>query len=240
MPHATSDRVVCVVQMLRTVASVCDTVITHPNVMNGASLYWPMDNVLYTEGFALDMFAAGEWGLLPVRTGGHRIGLLLDSGMDDDLVTRHLHAADAARATLGINVCGYVKTERPVNVTIAVAPSGASYGTIEDVESLLAAAHRLVDEAKCTAIAVVCRFPEDKSEEDVEMTKQYVSGGGMDPVGGAEAVISHLLTHELRIPVAHAPATDVSSTPDPNVSPKAAAEELGFTFLPCVLAYLHR
>jgi hypothetical protein len=31
-------------------ASVCDTLITHPNVMNGASLYAPQDNILYTEG----------------------------------------------------------------------------------------------------------------------------------------------------------------------------------------------
>lgn len=27
---------------------------------------------------------------------------------------------------------------------------------------------------------------------------------------------------------------------DADVSPKAAAEEIGYTFLPCVLAYLHR
>ena len=54
----------------RAIASVVDTLITHPNVMNGASLYWPMSNALYTEGYALDQFAEGAWGLLPVRTGG--------------------------------------------------------------------------------------------------------------------------------------------------------------------------
>ena len=84
----------------RAMASVVDTLITHPNVLNGASMYWPMDNVLYTEGYALDKFAAGEWGLLPVRHGGHRIGLLLDRSLSDDLITRHLQVADAARATL--------------------------------------------------------------------------------------------------------------------------------------------
>jgi len=227
-------------QVARTMASVCDTLITHPNVVNGAMMYWPMENVLYTEGYALDMFGAGEWGLLPVQTGGHRIGLLLDRAMSDDLITRHLQVADAARATLGINVCDYIVTERPVNVSVAVAPSGASYGTIEDVDTLVDAASRLVEEARCTAIAVVCRFPEDETEEEAELTKQYVSGGGMDPVGGAEAIISHLLTQKFRIPVAHAPANDVAASPDKDVAPKAAAEELGFTFLPCVLAYLHR
>ena len=41
-------------------AGVADVLITHPNVLNGASLYWPMPNVLYVEGYGLDMFAAGE------------------------------------------------------------------------------------------------------------------------------------------------------------------------------------
>jgi hypothetical protein len=84
----------------RVMASVVDTLITHPNVMNGASLYWPIPNALYTEGYALDMFAEGKWGLLPLHNGGHRIGLLLDKGMSQDLITRHIQAADAARATL--------------------------------------------------------------------------------------------------------------------------------------------
>lgn len=30
-------------------------------------LYWPMPNTLYVEGFALDRFAEGAWGLQPVH-----------------------------------------------------------------------------------------------------------------------------------------------------------------------------
>jgi|GEM_PF-6102987 len=37
----------------RAIASIADNVITHPNVLNGASLYWSMPNVLYTEGMPL-------------------------------------------------------------------------------------------------------------------------------------------------------------------------------------------
>lgn len=36
-------------------------------VLNGAMLYWPMDNTLYVEGYALDRFAEGAWGLQPVH-----------------------------------------------------------------------------------------------------------------------------------------------------------------------------
>ena len=43
----------------RAFTAVCDRVITHPNVMNGAMLSWNGDpKLLYTEGLALDELAA--------------------------------------------------------------------------------------------------------------------------------------------------------------------------------------
>ncbi|MGK7958364.1 MAG: DUF3326 domain-containing protein, partial [Crocosphaera sp.] len=56
---------------------------------------------------------------------------------------------------------------------------------------------------------------------------------------GAEAVISHLIVRQFRIPCAHAPALEPLPV-DESVSPRAAAEELGYTFLPCVLVGLTR
>ena len=55
------------VPVVRAIAQVADRVITHPNVLNGAQLYWPLDNVLYVEGYGLDHFAAGHWALAPVH-----------------------------------------------------------------------------------------------------------------------------------------------------------------------------
>ena len=56
-------------------------------------------------------------------------------------------------------------------------------------------------------------------------------------VAGAEAVISHLVTRVFGVPCAHAPAC-APDPPSASVAPRAAAEELGHTFLPCVLANL--
>ncbi|CAM9742685.1 unnamed protein product, partial [Discosporangium mesarthrocarpum] len=75
----------------------------------------------------------------------------------------------------------------------------------------------------------------------------YREGQGVDAVGGAEAIISHVMTQarstgstiELGVPCAHAPALPPIDV-DEGVSPRACAEELGYTFLPCVLANLHR
>lgn len=263
----------------RLLAAVCDRLITHPNVMNGAMLYAEIPNVLYVEGYALDEFAADRLGLLPVTKKGHKIGLLVDAAIEEDLRIRHLQVADAFRATLGIDVSACVITSQPVGVEIALSASGASWGTLNNIQTLKEAAGVLLQQG-CTAIAVVVRFPEDESEEEKGAFEKYRKGGGVDCIAGitmphkkssslvyavdalyigAEAIISHVITKQYLVPCAHAPAfapfdagniyikvpfglqrrSDTSSV-DVDVSPKSCSEELGYTFLPCVLKYLHR
>jgi len=218
----------------RAIAQVADRLITHPNVLNGAQLYWPLSNALYVEGYALDQFAAGRWGLRPVHQ--NRVGLVLDQAIEPELRQRHLQAADATRATLGLSLTDYVVTDAPLGVTLQTAASGATWGTIQNPDSLLRAVDKLITQAGAEAIAVVVRFPDDGSSEALQ---QYRQGQGVDPLAGAEAVISHLVVRTFRVPCAHAPA--LSPLPlDPTLSPKSAAEELGHTFLPCVLVGLSR
>ena len=218
----------------RTLAQVTDHLITHPNVMNGAQMYWPIENAYYVEGYGLDQFAAGSWSLRPVHQ--NPIGLVIDKGVEDALRWRHLQAADAARATLGLDVRAHVTTDMPLGVTLKTSESGASWGTLENPGSLLRAAERLISEAGVRAIAIVARFPDDIESTELE---SYRQGQGVDPLAGAEAVISHLVVRTFQIPCAHAPA--LSPLPlDPTISPRSAAEELGHTFLPCVLAGLSR
>jgi hypothetical protein len=203
-------------------------------VLNGAQLYWPIPNAFYVEGYALDKFASGCWGLKPVHQ--NRIGLILDAAIESDLQVRHLQAVDAARATLGINISDYVVTDGPLGVELGMANSGASWGTIANLDSLLRAAEVLIEKAGVNAIAVVARFPDDT---DSPQLQQYRQGKGVDPLAGAEAVISHLIVKTFKIPCAHAPAL-VPLPLDPQISPRSAAEEIGYTFLPCVLAGLSK
>ena len=217
----------------KTLSQVCSCLITHPNVLNGASLYWNLPNTFYVEGYGLDKFAASCWGLRPVHQ--NRIGLLFDQGIEPELRLRHLQAADAARATLGLSLTDYVITDAPLNVDIRKAASGASWGTIGNPDSLLRAASVLIDKAGAEAIAVVARFPDNIDEEG----QNYRYGKGVDPIAGAEAVISHLVVRTFQIPCAHSPAL-LPLPVDPDLSPRSAAEELGYTFLPCVLVGLSR
>ncbi len=218
----------------RAIAAIADNVITHPNVLNGASLYWSMPNVWYTEGYAIDRMAKGDWGLRPVRS--NRIGVILDRGIEPDLELRHRQAIAAAQATLGLNITDVLVTDQPLGVELRSGDSGATWGTIANLDSLLRAAEKLIKVAQVQAIAVVARFPDDS---DSEALQNYRQGQGVDALAGAESIISHAIVREFAIPCAHAPALQPLPL-DPSVSPRAAAEELGYTFLPCVLVGLSR
>lgn len=143
--------------------------------------------------------------------------------------------ADAARATLGLDINACVVTSRPVGVTVAMSQSGASWGSLAaGGEDTLIEAARKLKEMGSTAIAglmqylfsivklltfinypveVVCRFPEDGDAKEqgldtASLFKQYQQGEGVDAIAGAEALISHVISKELGIPCAHAPAFD--------------------------------
>ncbi len=217
----------------RLLAAASGCLITHPNVMNGAALYWSNPRIHYVEGSSLDRFAAGELRLQPVRQ--QRVGLLLDAGIEPELRQRHLQVADGCRATLGLNIGPVVTTDVPLEVSLSLGASGVSWGQLRRPDALLRAGEQL-KAAGATAIAVVARFPDDPESEALAAYRQ---GSGVDALAGAEAVISHLLSRELGLPCAHAPALCPLSL-DLDLDPRAAGEELGFTFLPCVLVGLSR
>ena len=217
----------------RLLAAAAGCLITHPNVMNAASLYWSDPRIHYVEGLALDRFAAGSLALRPVRS--QRVGLLLDGGLEDDLRLRHLQVADGCCASLGLDIGPMVTTDVPLDVTLERGPSGSSWGRVGRVDALLRSGEKL-KQAGATAIAVVARFPDDPGSDALEAYRQ---GSGVVALAGAEAVISHLLTDHLGLPCAHAPAMGTLPL-NPDLDPRAAGEELGFTFLACVLVGLSR
>ena len=213
--------------MARALAAAVDCLVTHPNVLNGASCFWPIPNALYVEGFALEQWCRGVWHLRPVRQ--NRVGVLLDAGLEPDLRLYHQYAIQAARATLGLAVGDPVITTKPLGIRISHAPSGASQGTVDYPDVLLQGAREVIA-AGYQAVAVVGRFPDDLD------FSSYDQAQGVDPLAGVEAILSHLVVRELAVPCAHAPALRLGD-PQP-VHDRAAAESVGLTFLPSVLAGL--
>ena len=203
----------------RLLAAASGCLITHPNVLNAAALYWPDPRLHYVEGWSLNRFACGDLALAPVAS--QRLGVLLDAAIEDPLQLRHRQVVDACRASLGLNIGPVLVTEQPLGVQLQTGPSGASWGVLERPNVLLDTAERLIV-AGASAIAVVTRFPDQPGSAELEAYRQ---GSGVDGLAGAEAVISHLLSRQLGIPCAHAPAL-APLPPDRRVDPRAAAEEL--------------
>tara|TARA_Y100000589_G_scaffold288413_1_gene289803 strand:- start:8751 stop:9806 length:1056 start_codon:yes stop_codon:yes gene_type:complete len=209
-------------------ASASGCLVTHPNVMNGGSLSEKDERIFYVEGFHLDQFAKGKIGLQ--RVNQQKIGIIFDSSIDKEILERHLQVVDACIATLGINIESYVVTDEPLGVVINNQDSGISGGIIKNPATLISAGEKLLKKG-ITAIAIVANFPDQSNIQEVDL---YREGNGIDPISGAEAVISHIVSKFLKVPCAHAPALmpiDLKY----NLDPRAAAEEIGYTFLPSVL-----
>lgn len=214
-------------------ASCCDLLVSNPNIINAATLYNLPPNVLYTEGYFIDQLFKGEIALSPVRN--NRIGIIFDNAMPEDVYNINLNAAHACVKALGINIIACAKTAKPLEISYSLSSDGISTGSIANTSTLLEAAHKLIKEG-AEAIAVVGYFPAWE-EEDV-----YAHGRGADPIGMIEAVISHMVAREFMLPCAHAPAFPYEDLlPGKTlVDPRAASEYFSPTFLPCILAGLHK
>ena len=209
-------------------ASASGCLVTHPNVMNGGSLSQLDEKIFYVEGYSLDKFAKGEIGLKKVNQ--QKLGIIFDSSLEDEIIARHLQVADACIATLGINVDSYIVTDEPLGVVIT-NESGISGGYIENPSVLINAGQKLINKG-VTAIAIVSKFPEDIDKSYA--VDLYREGKGIDCIAGVEAVISHLISKYLKVPCAHAPGLKPLEL-NVKLDPRAAAEEIGYTFLSSVL-----
>ncbi len=221
--------------LLPLLSAISDNVITHPNVANAACFQTLPPNTLYVEGYALDQFFQGEWSLTPVRQ--NRVGILWDSGIAPEMEILHRNAIAAVETVYGVEVVDFVKTEKPVSLGLTISEAGRSAGEIQNPDVLLKAGEKLLKRG-ATALAVCCLMPEVL--ESLE-NQTYQSGEGVDPIGGIEAMISHLMVSQFQVPAAHAPIfpyEEALPVIDHLVDPKAASEFMVSTFLPCVLTGL--
>jgi hypothetical protein len=224
---------------LNLLASVTDVLITHPNVANAAVFQRLPENALYVEGYGLDRFMQGQWALRPVIN--NKVGVVLDAGMPPEMRILHINTINAVKSVYGVEIVAYVQTEAPIETGLQITPSGCSSGYLRNPEVILSACRQLQAQG-ATAIALCTLLP-DPDAADHAMEAQYKEGGGVDPIGGIEAILSHLVVSQLGIPCANAPVfTWEKALPvtDEILDPRTAAEFIAPTFLPCVLTGLHR
>lgn len=211
-------------------ASLSDTLVTHPNVVNASDINEMPGNVFYVEGSMLDRFLRGEFCLRqPLQN-----KILVVANRPVTALT--VNAVSAAKVTIGADV-HILGLDTPLRM-VSTFEDGRATGDVLGWQELA----EQVQGANYDALAI--HTPIEVSRE---VALSYYRTGGVNPWGGVEAKASKLIASALDKPVAHAPLENTSSDDtelfnitNEVVSPRMAPEAISSCYLHCVLKGLHR
>lgn len=220
----------------RLLASACDTLITHPNVVNASDINELPSNGLYVEGSALAQLLMGTIGLQKVRA--NRVMLVIDKHPDGRISDFSVNAASAARSTLGFDCPQVIEMDASVLMHTELSSSGSAVGRIEGLERLCRVLH--AHRAEYDAIALTSIIDVSK-----ELMVDYFQSSGdiINPWGGVEAMLTHAITMLFGVPAAHSPMLESAEVLEillGVVDPRMAAEAVSTSFLHCILKGLHQ
>ncbi len=219
----------------RLLASVCDTFITHPNVVNASDINEMPKNGLYVEGSVLSDLLLGNCGLNKIRA--NRLLLLIDKHQDKRITDSTINAVSAARATLGLDCPIVIEVDPPVKMTSEFSSSGTAIGKVENINNLLQVLKKYDGQYDAIGIASVIDVPKEFHIEYFEK-----KGDMVNPWGGVEAMLTHAITLFTDLPTAHSPmfeSMEISNLEVGIVEPRMAAEAISACFLHCILKGLH-
>jgi hypothetical protein len=213
-------------------ASCTDYVITNPNAVNASNFIHMPDNVLYTEGFMIDQFSKGLINLY--KPYANKVGLIIEKSSREDLEVV-FNIINTARAVYGVDIEHCVVTAGPVGGYCEQNKSGSYVGKLEDTGILFRACDELMEKG-VNAIAVTSNIKGLPTENYAK----HFAGEHPNPVGGAEAIISHLIGARYKIPTAHAPLINLKemNLKDKIVDARGAGEFSSASGLACILVGL--
>ena len=222
----------------RLLASQCDHLVLHPNVVNASDVNEQTENCLYVEGSVICRMMMGTVGLQKVRQ--NRVLLVTEERPDaPHVVDNTINCAEGARATLGMDIQDVVILEHGLEMRTGVADSGRVTGAIDGLQTLL----DMLQSKRGTYDAVALATRITPHVDTVELHRAHFGEGGPNPWGGVEAVLTHTTSTVLNAPTAHAPTMSSEAIRTERwgiVEPRKAAEVISSTYLFCVLKGLNR
>lgn len=220
--------------LARYLAGTCDTLITHPNVVNASDINEMTDNTLYVEGSILSRLMMGTIGLQKVRS--NNLGVIIDKHDDVSFTHAAINSVNAARTTMGISVEEVVILGDRFKMKSLYSNSGRAVGEIQNLESLC----EILESRKIQYDAVALSSVIDV---DPKIRESYYRGGIVNPWGGVEAMLTHAISSIFNIPTAHSPmgySKEEENIDLGVVDPRMAAEVVSMTYLHCILKGLHK
>ena len=221
----------------RLLASACDTLITHPNVVNTADMNEMTENTLYVEGSILTRLMMGTIGLQKVRS--NRVLILMDKHPHKAFNDAAVNVVSTARVCLGID-CDVLQMASATTFKAGYSKAGRASGEIAQAEAIfeIVAAQR----HRYDAIGLTTRI---ELPLDMELDS-YKNPDAVNPWGGIEAMLTHSLSCAFEVPCAHSP---MALTLDGTnrlfetlgvVDPRKAADAISRTYLYSIVKGLHK
>ena len=217
-------------------ASVCDTLVTHPNVVNASDIVDIPPNALYVEGSVISRLLMGTIGLQRVR--GNRLLVVIGAHEDELFTNAAINAVSAARASYGLRGVEVVQVSSSMTMKSHFTLSGRAAGRVDGLESLWEVLDARRGSYDAVGISSVIDVPASYHTEYFE-----VAGAMINPWGGVEAMLTHALSTLYDVPSAHSPMMETAeiANMDPGiVDPRMAAEAISWTFLQCILKGLQK
>lgn len=222
--------------LARLFASVADTLITHPNVVNGSDINELPENGLYVEGSVVCRLLMGTVGLQRVRS--NRVLLVIDRHEEVAYSNAAINAMNAARACYGLDCPRVLALDPPVKLVSEYTASGRAAGRVDNFSVFLDAITPYAAEFDAVAISSVIDVPPTFHQD------YFDSAGDMvNPWGGVEAIFTHAISLLKGIPSAHSPmieSEEIEAVDPGIVDPRMAAEAVSLTFLQSVIKGLQR
>jgi hypothetical protein len=218
----------------RLLAGACDTLITHPNVVNASDINEITENTLYVEGSFITRLLMGQIGLQQVRS--NRVLMLMDRHDEKFFNDEVVNAVSSARISLGLE-CDVHELENKVESVSRYSSSGRAVGEVNNLEELFGVIDRHRTEYNAIALSTFIKVPSHFHAD------YFARDDMINPWGGIEAMLTHSIAECFNIPCAHSPMMTSSAIYDLElgiVDPRKAPESASVTYLHCILKGLHR
>ena len=217
-------------------SSICDTLVTHPNVVNASDINEIPLNSLYVEGSALSRMLMGTAGLQPVRA--NRVLVVIDSHIEQMFIDGAINAVNAARSSYGLMCTAVEQLDPPLEMSSSYSGSGSAVGHVAGLARLFEVLDRHRQDYEAIAISSVISLPASYHRDYFES-----AGFMVNPWGGVEAMLTHTVSTLYDVPSAHSPmleSDEIASMDIGIVDPRMAAEAISLTFLQSILKGLQR
>ncbi len=212
-------------------ATVCDTLITHPNVLNASDIIQIPSNAIYVEGSVVSRLMMGTVGLNRVRA--NRLLVVIQDHFDESIRNAAYNAVNAARASYGLQVSRTVGVDSRFRMIARHTSSGTAAGQVEGLDHLWDTLDPHKEEFDAIAITSVIDVPAHYHRDYYEER-----GAMVNPWGGVEAILTHTISSRYGVPAAHSPmfeSREIAELDVGVVDARMAAEVISATFLQSIL-----